>query len=106
MKKFKLNFLKRIFLEHRELKPLWHFARKLETREDMQGSALLKAHGEKLFSAIDMAINSLNDLSTLLPIIEQLGYSHQKWGVKEEHFTVTIIFKIYFEFSSSSLEYS
>ena len=80
--------LLRIFLEHKALKPLWKFARNLETEEEMNSSAMLKAHGEKLFNAIDMAVNSLDDLNTLVPILIQLGYSHCRWGVKEEHFQV------------------
>ena len=80
----------RIFLEHKELKPLWKFARTevLDTEDQMNSSQLLKAHGEKLFNAIDMAVNSLDDLNTLVPVLIQLGYSHCSWGVKEEHFQV------------------
>jgi hemoglobin-like flavoprotein len=60
----------------------------------MNSSAMLKAHGEKLFNAIDMAVNSLDDLNTLVPILIQLGYSHCRWGVKEEHFQVLKYTKI------------
>lgn len=90
-----INFFvifKRIFLEHKELKPLWKFARNLDTEDQMNSSQLLKAHGEKLFNAIDMAVNSLDDLNTLVPVLIQLGYSHCSWGVKEEHFQVIFIF--------------
>jgi hemoglobin-like flavoprotein len=54
----------------------------------MNASQLLKAHGEKLFNAIDLAINSLDDLTTLVPILIQLGYSHYNFGVRENHFAV------------------
>lgn len=80
----------RVFIEHRELKPLWRFARNLETEDQMNSNATLKAHGEKLFNAIDMAVNSLEDFNTLVPILIQLGYSHYQYGVKEEYFTVKI----------------
>ena len=77
-------------MEHKELKPLWKFARNLETSEQMNGNQAIKAHGEKLFNAIDLAVNSLEDLSTLVPFLIQLGYSHYGWGVREQHFPVTI----------------
>ncbi len=59
----------------------------------MNGNQMLKAHGEKLFNAIDLAVNSLDDLNTLVPILIQLGHSHYAWGVREHHFPV---FKIIF----------
>lgn len=68
---------------------MWRFARNLDTEEQMNSSQLLKAHGEKLFNAIDMAVNSLDDLNTLVPVLIQLGYSHSSLGVKEEHFQVS-----------------
>lgn len=55
----------------------------------MNSNQALKAHGEKLFNAIDMAVNTLDDLETLVPILIQLGYSHWNFGVKDEHFVVT-----------------
>lgn len=80
------NLMVKIFIEHKELKPLWRFARNLDTQEQMSSNQTLKAHGEKLFNAIDMAVNSIHDLSSFLPILTQLGCSHHKWGVKEEQF--------------------
>ena len=72
------------------MKPLWRFARDLDTEEQMNANQLLKQHGEKLFNAIDLAINSLDDLGTLVPILIQLGYSHYNFGVRDEHFVVSI----------------
>ena len=54
----------------------------------MQGNQMLKLHGEKLFNAIDMAVNTLDDLETLVPILIQLGYSHYTTGVRDKHFVV------------------
>ena len=82
------NMMTRVFLEHKQLKPLWRFSKGLETADQMSANLLLKMHGEKLFNAIDLAINSLNDLSTLVPILIQLGYSHYTFGVRDEHFPV------------------
>lgn len=82
------NLMVKIFIEHKEMKPLWRFSRNLETEEQMNSNQTLKAHGEKLFNAIDMAVNSIHDLSAFLPILFQLGCSHHKWGVKEEQFEI------------------
>jgi hemoglobin-like flavoprotein len=96
--KYGVNMMIRVFLEHKNLKPLWRFARGLETAEQMHSNQLLKMHGEKLFNAIDLAINSLDDLGTLVPILIQLGYSHYNWGVREEHFPVNkLIFILNFQ---------
>lgn len=88
--KYGTNMMCRIFLEHKHLKPLWRFSYGLETMDQMQANQMLKAHGEKLFSTIDVAISMLDDLNSLIPVLIQLGYSHHKYGVKEEHFPVNI----------------
>lgn len=81
----------RIFLEHKELKPLWKFARHLDSAEQMNASQLIKQHGEKLFTTIDTALNMIpNDLQTLVPVLHQLGYVHYKYGARPEHFQVRI----------------
>ena len=86
-----VNMMIRIFLEHKELKPLWHFSKNLETAEQMNSSQLLKSHGEKLFNAIDMVVNNLDEWTTLTLILIQLGFSHFKWGVREQHFPVSFL---------------
>ena len=90
LREYGANMMMRIFIEHKELKPLWRFANNLDTPEQMNSSQALKAHGEKLFNAIDMAVNTLDDLNTLGPILVQLGAIHYKYGVKEEHFGVSL----------------
>lgn len=88
--KYGTTMMVRVFIEHKELKPLWRFSKGLDSEEQMNGSQALKVHGEKLFNAFDMAIHSLDDFNTLVPILIQLGYTHYKFGVREEHFGVFI----------------
>lgn len=88
LSKYGTNMMIKIFIEHKDLKPLWRFAKNLETVDQMNGNQMLKKHGEKLFNALDMAIGSLNDLETLVPILIQLGYSHYTWGIRDTHFGV------------------
>ena len=66
----------------------------MDTTEQMHGNQLLKAHGEKLFTAVEMVVNSLEDFSTLVPILIQLGFSHHRWGVRDEHFPVILKFGV------------
>ena len=47
------------------MKPLWRFAKNLETTEQMSGDQLLKTHGEKFFNAIDMVVNNLDEFNSI-----------------------------------------
>lgn len=90
-KEYGTKMMIRIFLEHKELKHLWKFARDLDTTEQMNASQLIKQHGETLFTTIDTALKMLpNDLQTLMPILHQLGFAHYKYGARPEHFKVRI----------------
>jgi hypothetical protein len=80
-----------VFLEHKEMKPLWSFSKGLDTTSQMESSSLLKAHGIKLFNAIDLAIKNLDNLNILIPVLIQLGFSHYMKGVREQHFPVAFI---------------
>jgi len=60
----------------------------------MFANQLLKAHGEKLFNAVDMVVNTLEDFTSLVPILIQLGFSHYRWGVRDEHFPVSCNFEM------------
>jgi len=41
---------------------------------------------EKLFTTINLAVRSLDDLSSVTPIIAKLGKRHVKYGVKNSHY--------------------
>ena len=42
--------------------------------------------GKKLMQMIGAAVGKLNDLRTLVPILENLGKRHVAYGVKDEHY--------------------
>jgi len=84
-----VNMMIKIFVEHKELKTLWRFAPSLNTTEQMYSNQALKMHGEKLFNAVDMVVNNLQDFQLIVPIIVQLGFSHYRWGAREKHFPVS-----------------
>lgn len=46
----------------------------------------MRAQGAKLMKTIALAVASLNTLPTLLPILEDLGRRHVKYGVRREHY--------------------
>lgn len=47
----------------------------------------MEAQGKKLVQMIGAAVGKLNDLDTLVPILENLGKRHVDYGVKEAHYT-------------------
>lgn len=42
--------------------------------------------GAKLMKMIGMAVNSLNNLDSLVPVVQSLGERHVDYGVKDEHY--------------------
>ena len=46
----------------------------------------MKAQGQKLMQVLAMAVGSLSNLVTLVPIVQQLGVRHAGYGVKEEDY--------------------
>ena len=48
----------------------------------------MKEQGAKLMKTITIAVNSLDRLDQLVPIVQDLGKRHVGYGVKPEHYTV------------------
>jgi hemoglobin-like flavoprotein len=46
----------------------------------------MKAQGEKLMGMIGVAVNKLDDIDALLPILHNLGKRHAGYGVKDHHY--------------------
>ena len=89
MEFLKAFFPKRIFTEHPHLKSMWKFAKDLKTVEEYQASMAVQAHGDKVFTAVNMAVNHLTDFDALIPILIRLGYKHHSYGAREEHLPVS-----------------
>ncbi|OUS27668.1 hemin receptor [Gammaproteobacteria bacterium 45_16_T64] len=49
--------------------------------------ANLKDQGKKLMSTLKVAVNGLNDLDKLVPVLQGLAERHVKYGVKAKDFT-------------------
>jgi methyl-accepting chemotaxis protein len=46
----------------------------------------MTAQGEKLVQMIGVAVGKLDDLDTLLPVLQNLGKRHAGYGVKDHHY--------------------
>jgi hemoglobin-like flavoprotein len=46
----------------------------------------MKEQGVKLMKTIGVAVNSLNDLPTIVPVVQALGQRHVGYGVKPDHY--------------------
>ena len=47
-------------------------------------------HAHKVAMSIGNAVENLEDLENLTPILKTLGYKHKKLGVKKEHYPIVI----------------
>lgn len=47
----------------------------------------IKVQGRKLVAMLKAAVDGLDDLNTLVPVLKQLAQRHNAYGVKKSHFT-------------------
>ncbi len=47
----------------------------------------IKSQGKKLMAALKLAVGSLNDLDTLVPVLQDMAIKHVEYGVKAEDYT-------------------
>ncbi|MBW8185317.1 globin family protein [Shewanella nanhaiensis] len=47
----------------------------------------IKVQGRKLIAMLKAAVDGLDDLNTLVPVLQQLAQRHNAYGVKKSHFT-------------------
>ncbi|MBQ4836646.1 MULTISPECIES: globin family protein [Pseudoalteromonas] len=48
----------------------------------------IKSQGQKLMATLKVAVNSLDDIDALVPVLQKLAERHVNYGVKPEHFTL------------------
>lgn len=46
----------------------------------------MKSQGNKLMSMLNTAVNSLNNLDQIVPVVEESGRRHAGYGVKDAHY--------------------
>ncbi|KZN39687.1 hypothetical protein N474_15265 [Pseudoalteromonas luteoviolacea CPMOR-2] len=47
----------------------------------------MKSQGQKLMATLKVAVRSLDDLDSLVPVLQKLAERHVNYGVKASHFT-------------------
>jgi hemoglobin-like flavoprotein len=65
-------FYKKLFLVDPKIKPLF--------------KADMTSQGEKLITAINLVVNSLNNLEQVVPALKELGERHASYGVQPAHY--------------------
>ena len=46
----------------------------------------MTAQGKRLMAMIEAAVNGLDDLDTLVPVVQDLGRRHRRYGVQDSHY--------------------
>lgn len=54
-------------------------------------SPMFKSHVRNVFTVIGDAVNHIDDLDSLSPILKDLGVKHQGYGAKKEYLEVTTL---------------
>jgi len=71
-----------IFTIAPEAKPLFKFLEEIQkAKQDIYNSPQLKAHGSKVVSTVGKAVQLLEELDTLVPILQKLGKYHTTKGI-------------------------
>ncbi len=47
----------------------------------------MKSQGKKLMAALKLAVNTLNNLDALVPVLQKMAVKHVEYGVKVEDYT-------------------
>ena len=96
----------RLFEEHPDVKAKFYFSMEnsLDLDATMRDERMGK-HAKGVIDTISVAVSLLQDLPTLVPILIQLGGSHAKFNLQDEHFKVNVpfILNIFIYFISSSV---
>jgi len=59
-----------------------------KNEENLYESPKLKSHAVGVISTVGTAVEGLNDLGALVPVLQGLGKRHVKYGVKPPHYDV------------------
>jgi hemoglobin-like flavoprotein len=83
-------FVSRLFEILPETKAIFHY-----DENDSNRLTKLRNHIKLLFDTIGMAVDFIDDLGSLTPVIIQLGTRHHFYGVKQEYYLVWILIFFY-----------
>ena len=55
---------------------------------DLYNSDILKMHGSTVVKTVAAAVQGLNTIEQLVPVLMDLGFKHAQKGVKKEHYPI------------------
>ena len=77
-------FFKHVFVAAPEALQLFSF----KDEPDVYESEGFKKHALNVMKHVGKAVDGLNDLDNLVPVLKSLGKRHVSYGVKKEHYPV------------------
>ncbi|XP_071963062.1 uncharacterized protein [Antedon mediterranea] len=81
-------FFARLLDENPTIRHLWSFGKmNYATEAELRADTSFQNHSRQVMEMIGRAIQGLDDLELLVPIISDLGQRHRMYGAKPEHFT-------------------
>ena len=86
LEQFGVDFFKKIFFAHPELLSYFPFS---NDPDYLDSEAFLK-HTMKVAKSIHSAVDLLEDLETLAPVLKKLGLKHKKLGIKKEYYPMVL----------------
>ncbi|XP_072164893.1 uncharacterized protein [Diadema setosum] len=76
----------RLVTRHPSVGRLFPFGRQKRSYDQLLALPEVRAHGQRVMSTVGKAVDVLDDLDTLVPVLEELAIRHQQYGVTKKHF--------------------
>ena len=70
---FGVDMMRRLFTDYKEIKSIWKFSEGLDRPEQITSHPMVRKHGERLFTSLDLLISKLEDLAFTQAMLQQLG---------------------------------
>lgn len=77
--------------DHPDVGHLFPFGNKGLSYHQLLWDDTVKAHGKKVMQTVGHAVDGLNDLDVLVPILQDLARRHIEYNVNKEHFEVCML---------------
>ena len=81
----------RLTIDHPKVGKLFPFGGKNLSYDQLKADKDVRAHGKRVMETVGHAVNGLDDLDLLVPILQDLGKRHAGYKVQKSHFAVSIL---------------
>ena len=78
----------RLVTDHPDVGRLFPFGKRGLTYHELLWNDKVKAHGKRVMQTIGHAVDGLDDLDVLVPILQDLARRHIEYDVNKKHFEV------------------